>query len=571
MLSLLVWAVLAVPGSSEGEASATQVDNFRLPAADGNEIALLAPGVDFLATVVVSLRTDCVRSRHYADKVAELDEAYREENVRFLAIAADPETDAGALQAFADEHGLAFPLLMDPLHYVHERLGLARTTSVAMVDADGTLLYRGDIDAGFGEDGPTRVEHDYLLDAIEAIIMEDDVEVETTELQGGDLGEVSLVPTFHEDIAPILYRTCVDCHREGQIGPMSLIDIDDAQGWAPMIAEVVEEGRMPPWNANPRYGKFQNARVLSDHEKALILRWADRGAPAGDPAVAPAVPEFADGEWSMGEPDAVYQLPEPQSVPAEGVIPYRYMTLDPGFEEDVWVEGIEVRPTAPDVTHHVICYLLPPGRTVRGFLNSPDVLGDSLLAGYAPGNRPEVYKPGVAKLIPAGTRFLFEVHYTAVGTPATDQSRMALRFAKGPVTHRVRTTAILNLRLNIEPGDPAATYHARHRLREDVNLIALTPHMHARGKSFRFELVGAETDMVLLDVPRYDFNWQHTYYLEQPMRLSGGDTVYVTAVYDNSEDNPFNPDPSATVRWGDQTWDEMMIGWLICLEELTAP
>ena len=563
----MLHAILIVMAGALADTPTTTVDNFQLPSLDGATVALQQPGVSAPFTVIATLRADDAASRKHAEKLQELFETYAEEGFRFLALMAD---DSATATDFAGRHEVTLPVLLDRYGYVAGRLGVPVAPAVVVVDDQLNVLFRGQLDDQFAKGSGGKLSHDYVVDALEALLMEEDVEVRESPLPETPLFLASAdnAPTFYGDVAPILYDNCTQCHRPGQIGPMPFVSFDDAQGWAPMIAEVVDEGRMPPWHADPRHGAFSNARVLTDHQKATLVRWAETGAREGKPDDSVQPPSFVDDEWQIGKPDVIYQLPEVQKIPAEGMINYRYFSMDPGFDEDRWVEAIEVRPTAIEATHHVICFMVPAGVDQGRWLNSPEALGDGMLGGYAPGAPPEVYEPGIAKLIPAGTRFLFEVHYTAVGQPMEDQTRMGIRFARGEVKQRHRSVGVVNPRLNIQPGDPAAEFSARFPVRDNMLLVGLTPHMHARGKSFRFELLGADEDEILLDVPAYDFNWQHTYNLEQPRVLEAGSNVFLTAVYDNSEGNPFNPDPSSVVRWGQQTWEEMMIGWLLYLEDL---
>jgi hypothetical protein len=280
--------------------------------------------------------------------------------------------------------------------------------------------------------------------------------------------------------------------------------------------------------------------------------------------MATPAPEFVEEEWVLGQPDIVLELPEEQTIPAEGVVDYRYIVIDPLLEEDRWVQSIDIQPTNREVTHHVLIVAIAPGMSAQQFFRTQgeDFVDEGYFAVQVPGCRPNVFPEGMGKLLRAGSTLLCQLHYTPNGTAATDRTRIGLKWCPDEPEIEVLTRGIYNSRIRINPGDDSAMFHARHMFGEPVRLLSMFPHMHTRGKAFRFELIGEDEDQVLLDVPRYDFNWQNFYRLRDPVRIGEGEVVLCTAVYDNSTDNPFNPDPSATVFWGDQTFEEMMIGYI---------
>jgi hypothetical protein len=357
-------------------------------------------------------------------------------------------------------------------------------------------------------------------------------------------------------VARILRDRCVACHREGEIAPFSLASYKEASGWAEMIDEVVQGGRMPPWHASPEYGKFSNDCRLTDEEKRTIATWVAAGAPEGDPKDLPEPAHYVDG-WRIPAPNLVISLPKTIEVPAEGTMPYQNFSIDPKLKEDVWVRASQVRPGNPSVVHHLVVFVIPPGtRESEGRID--------FLAAYAPGMPPRVLPDGLAKLVPAGSKLMFQVHYTPRGTPQTDRSEIGLVFAD-PKTIRKEMTAIatINMDLRIPAGaaDYAAT--AEHRFDQDTILYSLLPHMHLRGKAFRFEAVFADGRReVLLDVPRYEFEWQNVYVLSEPRLMPEGSVLRCLARYDNSAANFSNPDPTKTVTWGEQTKDEMLVGYV---------
>jgi len=357
--------------------------------------------------------------------------------------------------------------------------------------------------------------------------------------------------TFHKDIEPIFQAHCQSCHRPGEVAPMPLLKYQDARPWAKAIRAAVITGKMPPWSPDPHYGKFLNDLSLAPGEKEKIVSWIDAGAPEGKPSDAPAPRQFPEG-WNIPQPDVVFELPEAYDVPASGTIDYKYIRVPTNFTEDKWVQIAEVRPGAPSVVHHAIVVMRAPGSR-----------RDEYLAGYAPGMTPQIWKPGEARLVKAGSVLEFQMHYATNGTPARDRTRIGLIFAKEPVAEQIIGTQLTPQSLNIPPGDANYRVDASGMMGQEVKLVAIRAHMHVRGKSMEVRAVypTGETE-ILLNVPKYDFNWQPYYYLETPKVLPKGTRLEATSYFDNSPNNRFNPDPTATVTWGPQSWDEMMISWL---------
>src|SRR5439155_7873786 len=315
---------------------------------------------------------------------------------------------------------------------------------------------------------------------------------------------------------------------------------------------------MSPWYAEPKYGQFANDSHLPDKEKQLILDWIRNGVPKGDPKDLPKPIEFARG-WRIPKPDVVITMPKPFKVPAEGTVEYQFIAVDPGFTEDKWIQAAEVKPGCRPVVHHILVFVQPPGGgTDRrgGFITN-------WLAASVPGDRPHVYPEGMAKFVPAGSRLLFQIHDTPNGAPQEDQSCIGLVFADPKtVKKEVSTEMVVNPRFQIPPHDPNYRVDATATIEQDSVLLTLMPHTHLRGKAFQYEAIYPNGDKeILLDLPRYDFNWQNSYVLAKPKVLPKGTQLHCVAYYDNSTNNRSNPNPDATVRWGDQTWEEMMIGY----------
>lgn len=358
--------------------------------------------------------------------------------------------------------------------------------------------------------------------------------------------------TFYKDVLPILQKHCQECHREGEAAPMPLITYRQTRPWAKAIRSAVVSRKMPPWFADPHYGKFANNPSLSAAEISTVTGWVRNGAPQGNPQDAPAPAVFAAG-WRIPTPDAIFEMSQPFSVPAAGAVDYMYFTVPTHFTEDRWVDNIEVRPGNRSVVHHAIVYV----QGEHGLMDA------QYLGGYAPGAVPQQWKPGQARLIPSGATLIFQLHYTANGKPSTDRTRIGLGFAKQRPTQQIVAAQAVNPWMEIPPGDPNYRVDSMRTVPQTAYLVGLRAHMHVRGKSFEFRAVYPDGRReVLLNIPNYDFNWQPYYYLEAPLKLPPGTRIECTAYFDNSPNNPFNPDPKAAVRYGPQSWEEMMIGWL---------
>ena len=415
-------------------------------------------------------------------------------------------------------------------------------------------------------------QRDDLAIALEELLAGRPVTVATTEVKGCLIGRAREAKgdspvTYSNQIARLLQNRCLECHREGQIAPFAMSDYEEVAGWGAMIAEVVREQRMPPWHANPAYGKFANEKRLTDEEKQLIDTWVTNGCPEGDRADLPPPRTFFES-WFMPRPpdQVVFMTEEPVDVKAEGVEPYRNYVVDPGFTEEKWVKLSECMPGNRAVVHHIVVFIKPPGTQAERFGGDEgDSRGLSFLAGFAPGTRPLISPPGWAMRIPAGSKLVFQMHYTPIGIPQKDRSSVGMIFVeKKDVTHQMLTTNVQYHNLVIPPGESDYKVEASKPFRYDVTLLSMYPHMHMRGKSFRYELIGPGDDgkrEILLDVPQYDFNWQNSYILAEPRAVPAKSVLRCTAVFDNSKGNLANPDPTKEVRWGPQTWEEMMIGW----------
>ncbi|HEV3083867.1 MAG TPA: hypothetical protein VGY66_29060 [Gemmataceae bacterium] len=368
--------------------------------------------------------------------------------------------------------------------------------------------------------------------------------------------------TYARQVSRIIQDKCQSCHHPGTAAPFSLLTYKNAVHWAETIREVVSEKRMPPWHADPRFGAFSNDRRLSQEDKDTLLSWLDNGTPMGDEKDLPPARTFEDG-WVIGKPDVIFELPAEQSVPATGVVAYQYFVTPTNFKEDVWIQAAEARPGNRGVVHHIIVsYREPKSKERTGGRGG---LGDGFIVGTAPGDMPVILPPGTARKIPAGAELVWQMHYTPNGKAAKDKSQVGFIFYKGkePPRFNAQTRGIMNNGFVIPPGEANKRVESDWVVPRDMLLLSFMPHMHLRGKDFEYRADFPDgRKQVLLSVPHFDFGWQTSYRLAAPVRLPKGTRIHCTAHFDNSAANPANPDPKKRVVWGDQTWEEMMIGWV---------
>jgi mono/diheme cytochrome c family protein len=473
------------------------------------------------------------------------------------------------IQKFISTHELKSPVAHDKDGVITAALAASTTTEVFLLDASRTLVYRGAVNdqygLGYAKEAPTQT---YLRHAITAMLAHTAPEIAATSAPGCALDLKKDTPvaqtavTYHHQIARIMQGNCVECHRAGGVGPFSLTSYEDVIENAGMIRKQVERGAMPPWfAATPPEGTHSpwiNDASLSKQEKADLLTWLASDRPKGDASDAPLPRKFPD-EWIIGQPDAIVQLPEPISIKAEGTMPYQFVTATTDFPEDRWVQGYEILPTDASVVHHVIVQVHKKGTKARDRGEG----AEGYWAAYVPGNTHHVWPEHFAKKLPAGATVSFQIHYTPNGKKTQDQLRMGLIFAKAPPRFIVHTASVANPRLNIPAGAANHLEVKEQGVPFDMHVMSYMAHMHVRGKAFKFEVTPPDgSPEVLLDIPRYDFNWQLRYDYAQPRLLQRGSKVKITAIYDNSAENPANPDPTKVIRWGQQTFDEMMIGYL---------
>lgn len=516
--------------------------------------------------VVAYTGVGCPIAQRYGAVLEKLRKRYAKKGVRFVGINANPQDDAAAIAKEADELGITFPILKDQDQALTRQLDAKTTTVAFVVDKDGVVRYRGMIDDQYAL-GKQRAKpkNKYLNLAIKAVLNGSEPKTTRTAAPGcritmtsGAIAKFEAI-TYASHIATIVQNNCQKCHRSGQIGPFPLTSYEHVRGWSAMIHSVLEDGRMPPWNAHADHdGVFVNQRKLADGDKKMLMDWIAAGMPRGNPDDDPPEKDWPKG-WRIGEPDKVFSMRTFYPVPKKGPIDYRYFTVNTRFKKDMWVKAVEAVPGAPEVVHHILVFALDPKDRV-----DPRSLGlGGFLAATVPGDTPSVFPEGAAKRIPAGTKLVFQVHYTPNGKRQKDKCRVGLIFADEPAEWEVITESIYDLSFSIPAGDSNYEVKASHTLESDIVLLSLFPHMHYRGKDWTYTAYLPDgSEKILLSVPRYDFNWQESYIFKDPLALPAGTRIECVAHYDNSSANFANPDPTVAVRFGEQTWDEMMIGYM---------
>ena len=539
----------------------TTVDDFQLKDQHG-KVHSLSSFANSPVVVIAVLGTECPLAKLYGPRLQQFADGYAKQNVIVLGINANSQDSRQDIKAYARQHKIDFPILQDLDYKVVDQLGAERTPEVFVLDQSRRVQYRGRIDdqygVGYVREKVTRFD---LRIAVEELLDGNPVSNPITDAVGCIIGRVreaksSSSITYCDQISRVFAKHCLECHHRGDIGPFQMTEYNEVVGWAETIAEVIRDQRMPPWHANPKHGTFSNARRMTAAEKQLVYDWVQAGTPFGDKDDLPAPRKFIDGWRLPKEPDAVFAMSRSSfRVPAEGTIDYQYFTVDPGFKEDKWISAAEVVPGNRSVVHHSIVSA-----------KAPDAWGEkamSWLAAYVPGQEINQLKPHQAFFVPAGSKLVFQMHYTPTGRQETDITKIGIVFADPQdIREMVFTKIAMNRRFVIPPNT------SDHRVAETLKdfpkgarLLTLSPHMHLRGKSFQVIAYRGEHSKILLDVPNYDSNWQHTYRLEKPLALDSQTRIVCVAHYDNSQANIVNPDPTASVRWGEQQNDEMMLAY----------
>lgn len=461
----------------------------------------------------------------------------------------------------------------DPEHAFLRGLGTDESAAgdIFVIDRKRTLVYRGALDAA--PFAATEMKESWAIDAVRAAAGNEPAEIPATAytfrpvVARTDRTDAKAL-TYHREIERLFEARCNLCHREGGNAPFAFTRYTDVKKRATMIAKVVEDRLMPPWPADKRNScEFQNDRSLSDRERTRLLAWIDAGAVEGDPADQPIARHYTKG-WVIGTPDAVISIPKPYQVPASGVVQYKYCYVKTSFDTDKWIQKMEIRCKEPQVVHHVLVFLEEPpadesgnGRR-RRFGPGFQAGLEGYFAGLVPGGGTSIWLDGRGKKLPKGATLKFQIHYTPNGKAVEDTVEMGFKFYDGAPEREILTHAATQVMLRIPPGKADYTTTSKFNFRRAGTIWSFAPHMHVRGAAYKYELTFPDgSKLTPLDIPKWDFNWQYRYELARPIHVPKGTKMVATAVFDNSDKNPANPDPTKTVIFGEQTFDEMMIGY----------
>ena len=551
--------VLLNPGltmGSEKGALGTRIPSTTLTNTENQKVNLL-DFKDAKVMVLAFLGTNCPVANAYLPKLEELSSKFQDSKVQFIGIYANSFDSFERVRKHREEYKISFPTLLDHQQTSTELLHVNRIGEVVVLDARRVVRYQGRISDQIGLDyrkeSATRED---LQEAISESLQNKKISIPSTEVVGclitpnNKLADNSI--TYHKDIAPILLAKCAECHHPKTAAPFSLLNYEEARGMGSMIAEVVRLRRMPPWHADERFGKFHNERRLSQEEIQKIQQWVKNGMPEGAPDANTKKANFEDG-WRIGSPDIIFKMPEVIKVPATGTVHYKYFVTPTNFKEDMWLKAAEPRPGNRSVVHHIIVFYREPGKKM-----SP-----VWIAATAPGADPTILPDGMGRKIPAGAELVWQMHYTPTGKEEVDQSEIGFVFCKEKPAQNVQTHGIANSIFLVPPFASNHEVTSKVPANRDSVILAFFPHMHLRGKDFQYQAVYPDGKKeVLLSVPHYDFNWQNTYRLKEPIRIPKGTVIECVAHFDNSALNPANPAPWKPVFWGEQTWNEMMIGYI---------
>jgi peroxiredoxin len=540
------------------------------------------------ATVFVFVSTECPLASAYAPRLRELEAELFSRRVSFFLVNAHPTDTPDAMRTWARERNLTLPLVKDVGSALADRLGAKRTPEAVVVDRDGKIVYRGRID---DNKDPKLARKAYLREAVEAAIGGKPVAAASVPVADGCLilrPEAPKKPagasavTYAKDVAPLLNKNCVSCHREGEVAPFRLDTYQQAKLWAPMLADVAERRIMPPWKATPGYGDFHNTRSLTDKEIATLSAWAKGGAPSGDLKTAPKPPVFA-ADWSQGKPDIILKPERPYDLAGEGNDVYRCFVLPAEFKEDTYLKLTQVKPDNRSVVHHVIVYVDQTGTKGlemdakdpgEGFDNpvagaGMPFPGATMLTGWAPGNDTPAMEEGMAARIPKGARLILEVHYHRSGRPEKDQTAIGLTFARETVRKIPQLMFVVQPGLNLPPGDPNIRVNGKMTIYEDTTLQFVAPHMHQIGKEMHVWATkpdGSKEELIWLK--NWDFQWQVSYRFRNPVALPKGTKVEMEAIFDNSAENPRNPNrPPKKITWGESSTEEMCVAFFAGIKD----
>jgi peroxiredoxin/mono/diheme cytochrome c family protein len=571
MKTVLRWSaipalLMTLAGQAWALAPGEVVDNFRLLDQNGKSHELYYSS-DMKAIVLMVHGNGCPIVRQALPALREIREQYQAQGVEFMLLNSNLQDKRDAVAAEAKEFNVDFPILLDEAQLIGESLGVVRTSEVFVIDPKGwKLVYRGPMDDRLSYEKQRPASKHYLTDALDQTIAGKPVTVAKADGVGclvnfpeRDRKASHAKISYSQEIAPMLKDKCTACHQTGGVGPWAMTSYDMVKGFAPMIREVVRTQRMPPWHADPHYGVWQNTRALTDDQRKTLVHWIEAGAPRGNgpDALLSVKPDTA--EWKHGKPDLVVEVPA-YDIPPSGVIEYQYPRVKNPLGRDVWITAVEIHPGAKQAIHHIIAQdpVVLNGQQRGGN-------GGGNLAGFAPGMSPIVYPAETGVLFPKDADFVFQMHYTPNGQAVTDHSKVAFYFreAGNPPKYPLHLTALTDFRFEIPPGAKEYGTTTTREITRDMLVYNFMPHSHLRGKTGKMSIIYPDgKEEILLNVPKYDFNWQTVYEYAEPKKIPAGSKLVWTFAWDNSTQNPANPDPTKAVRWGDQTFEEMGIGFI---------
>jgi len=522
------------------------------------------------AVVMISTANGCPTMKEAAPKIKALQDKFGSQGVVFWLVDSNPEDDRASIAKEVVQLGLDLPVLEDRAQLLATALGLGQTSEAICVSPTNWMtFYHGAIDRDLA-DAKTKGSGAFLEKALTKFLAGKSVSPNRTAAKGSPIRLALATDTgtktisYANEVAPLLQKSCVSCHSPGNIGPFAMSNYEKVKGRADTIREVLLAQRMPPWHADPHYGTFANGRGLTPEQAQTLVRWVEQGAPrgeGGDPLADNPPP--AAQEWPLGKPDFVVKWPKAQQVAASGVFDYRYISVRSPITTNAWLRAVVVKPGNRKVVHHILVLVATAQELQSGKLRSGQGGGiNGYFSAYVPGYDSVPFPEGSGKFLPAGSMLIFQVHYTATGKEESDASEMGLYLCKEKPATELHTRSAFNVRFEIPPGAQEQETQAEYRFTKDALLYDMSPHMHLRGSWFTFEAVYPDGKKeMLLSVPHYDFKWQHLYRLAQPKRLPAGTRLVCRGAHDNSPLNPDNPDPSQSVRFGDQTFNEMFIGY----------
>lgn len=564
LATLAACAAACLPATASGTPAPAVAPNFRLldHRGDSHELHRLRPAT---AVVLFVVANGCPIVRNSYPELSRIRALLAPRGVEFFGLDLTADVPRAEVAAEAAGFSVPFPILLDPSQNLGRALDLRRTGEVLVIDTTRwEIVYRGAIDdrLSYGHQKPEPTRR-HLADALDSLLAGRPVATPRTDARGCAIAYTrTRTPDYARDVAPILARHCVPCHSQGNVAPFAFTDHARVRRHSATVTEVLLEDRMPPWHADPAHGSFTNDRSLSPEQKATLFAWATAGAPRGDgPDPLPAAQPAPSTDWPLGRPDAVIGLPEPARIPATGLVPYQVFTVKAPVTNDTWLRGVTIRAGNPKVVHHCLVFIRYPEH-LRHLEPAQEEGTAGFFAGFVPGTEPVLFPEGTGKLLPAGAELTFQMHYTPTGREETDRTEMALYFAPARPARELITGGATRLEIEIPAHARRHQERASFVFEQASVLHELTPHMHLRGAAFEYAAIHPDGRReVLLSVPNYDFNWQTLYRLRTPRPLPAGTRLECTATFDNSASNPANPDPAAVVRFGEQTHDEMLIGY----------